>query len=314
MLGRFEADPPLLGEEADRLVQSILRCCGYAVADSGFVENHDRGVDCYFVAPIEGRHQRVGVEVKSTPRKTGVDAVARALAIAQRGEFDRSWIIARSGFTHEAERLADSQGPGKVDLLTPADLRSWVAKQSSDADGQERDVAIIRQAMQQLACEIALNPESLHRREWRDLERILREVFERIGFDTRLTRPGKDGGFDLELSMRDEWGPKTYLVEVKHWSEKQPGSAVLKKLVKVSIERTVDGAILLSSSGFTKTINSGLLEAAAPPVRLGGKTKLVSLCRTYYRLSTGYWLEEPLPATLYSETILVPQPRGAVQI
>ena len=305
MLSRFEAGPALLGQEADRLVQSILRCCGYSVTESGFAENHDRGVDCYFSAPMDGRTQRVGVEIKSMARQVGVDTVQRALAIAQAGQFDRSWIISRSGFTSRAEQLAESHGLGRLDLLTPADLRNWVAKQASAEGDRQRDVAIIRRAMQELACEIALNPDSLYRREWRDLERILREVFERMGFDTDLTRPGKDGGFDLELSTRDAEGLKIYLVEVKHWSESRPGAAVLRKLVKVSIERAAQGAVLLSTSGFTRTINSGLLEAAAPPIRLGDDTKLVGLCRTYFRLSTGYWLEEPLPNALYAGTTLI---------
>lgn len=308
MLDRFEATPPLLGEEADQLVQSILRSCGYSVANSGFVENHEHGVDCYFIAPMDGHTQRVGVEVKSAVNKTGVETVERALAIAGNGHFNRSWIIARAGFTKEAVQLAESLGPGKLDLLTPADLRSWVAKQVADLEVQQLDMSIIRRAMQDLAREIARHPESLYRREWRDLERILREVFERMGFRTHLTRPGKDGGFDLELSARDADGLKTFLVEVKHWSEKRPGAAVLKKLVKVSIERAVEGAVLLSTSGFTRTINSGLLEATAPSIRLGDDTKIVGLCRTYYRLSTGYWLEEALPEALNSGTVLVQQP------
>ncbi|WP_430523359.1 restriction endonuclease [Rhizobium binxianense] len=104
MLDRFEAAPHLLGEEADRLVQSILRCCGYVLTDSGFVENHEHGVDCYFIAPMDGHAQRVGVEVKSVAHKTGVHTVERALAVADGGQFDRSWIIARGGFTTEAER------------------------------------------------------------------------------------------------------------------------------------------------------------------------------------------------------------------
>lgn len=312
MLDRFEAEPPLLGGEADRLVLSVLRCCGYEVAESGFVENHERGVDYYFIAPMDGHDQRVGVEVKSATWRIGLDTVERALAIAEGGQFDRSWIIARGGFTPEAERLADSRGPGRLDLLTPSDLRNWIAKQASDADVQHLDVAIIRRAMQDLACEIALRPEILYRQEWRDLERILREVFERMGFGTHLTRPGKDGGFDLELSIGDTQGRKTFLVEVKHWLEKRPGADVLKKLVKISIERMVDGAMLLSTSGFTRTINSGLLEAA-PPIRLGDDNKVVGLCRTYYRLSTGYWLEEALPDQLYSGTTLVQRPHSVLK-
>jgi len=268
MLDRFEAEPSLSGEEADRLVRSILDCCGYQVAETGFAENDDKGVDCFFTALMEGRRQRVGVEVKSYSGPAQSRTVHHALALALAGEFDRSWIIARGGFTPDALRIAEAQGPGKLDLLTPADLRSWILKSASGGDTQQRVAFIIRQAMQALAVEIARNPASLYHQEWRDLERILREVFERIGFDTRLTRPGKDGGFDLELSTGDPDARKAYLVEVKHWSDQRPGAAVLKKLVKVSVERAVEGAVLLSTPGFTRTINSDLLEAS-PPIRLG---------------------------------------------
>ena len=49
----------------------------------------------------------------------------------------------------------------------------------------------IRKAMSEIAKEIARNPNSLAEMEWRDLERILREIFELLGFTTELTRSGK---------------------------------------------------------------------------------------------------------------------------
>ena len=76
---------------------------------------------------------------------------------------------------------------------------------------------IVRNAMKALVIAIAENPEYLHDVEWRDLERILREVFETMGFDTKLTRSGKDGGFDLQLQCDESGKQKTFLVEVKHW-------------------------------------------------------------------------------------------------
>ena len=58
--------------------------------------------------------------------------------------------------------------------------------------------------MRELARRLALHPEELPTVEWRDLERILRETFEGIGFDTKLTRSTKDGGFDLELTIAEK--------------------------------------------------------------------------------------------------------------
>lgn len=305
MLDRFEAETGLLPQGAERLVVSILRACGHEVTQSGFVGS-DAGADCYFDTVLDGRKQRIGVEVKSISRPVAVQSVYQAHALADGGNFDRSWVVSRSGFSPEAVRHADALA-GVVDLLSPADLRGWIARYAQAAGNETGSAAIIRAAMRQLAKEIALNPLELATTEWRDLERVLREVFEGIGFDTRLTRPGKDGGFDLELVAPTAEGRKTYLVEVKHWTDQKPGSAQLKKFVKVSIEREVDGAIFLSTSGFTRTIYSGLVEVS-PPIRLGNGEKVVGLCKTYYRLSTGYWLEESLPDTLFADTILPARP------
>lgn len=65
---------------------------------------------------------------------------------------------------------------------------------------------IIRTAMKAIARMIAKHPISLQAVEWRDLERVLREVFESLGFTVELTRSGKDGGFDLKLQCKDTSG------------------------------------------------------------------------------------------------------------
>ena len=66
--------------------------------------------------------------------------------------------------------------------------------------------------MRALVHEIARDPAALWSIEWRDLERVLREVLEKLGFSTHLTRPGKDGGYDLEVSCLESGERKTYLV------------------------------------------------------------------------------------------------------
>lgn len=303
-LMRFEAAPTMRGDEAYELVRSILRACGHEILEKGFVENHDGGVDCYFITPMDGRTQRIGVEVKYSEAQVDEEAVRRALLISQRATFDRTWVIARSGFSAPAQRLAESHAPGVLDLLGPGELRSWITGKIIGEPSETGSVGIIREAMRALALRVATFPDELRSLEWRDLERVLREVFEKIGFDTHLTRPGKDGGFDLELSAQTGDGSKTYLVEVKHWATQKPGATHLTKLVRISIEREVEGALLLSTSGFTRTIHAGLLEIG-PPVRLGAGDKMIGLCRTYSRLSTGYWLEESLPNTLFADTMPV---------
>lgn len=74
--------------------------------------------------------------------------------------------------------------------------------------------AIVGSFSRALALALARSPEALADVEWRDLERVLAEVCNGLGFRTTLTRHAKDGGFDLEV----EADGGRYLIEVKHWS------------------------------------------------------------------------------------------------
>ena len=122
-------------------------------------------------------------------------------------------------------------------------------------------------------------------------EAVLREAFEGMGFGARKTRSSKDGGFDLELTISEGGKRLIFLVEVKHWTDQRPGSGHLKKLIKVTLSKEVEGSFLLSSSGFTKTVYSGITEISVP-VRLGAGEKIVALCRTYYRLKNQLWRQD----------------------
>jgi hypothetical protein len=160
--------------------------------------------------------------------------------------------------------------------------------------------------MRAIAVEIAQNPSCLRNVEWRDLERLLREVFEGLGFDTQLTRSGKDGGFDLMLKCMERGVAKTFLVEVKHWvsSSKKPGRAVFAAFFDI-VASTAEGTIgvLLSSSGFTKDVQRGRTEIEQQMVRIGDGDKIVSLCQNYLQSREGLWIPTtPLPHLLLQGT------------
>lgn len=151
---------------------------------------------------------------------------------------------------------------------------------------------IVRTAMKAVAAEIARNPRALRQVEWRDLERVLREVFERLGFDTQLTRSGKDGGFDLKLECQQANQARAFLVEVKHWvaRAKKPGKAVLAALIDVVASATKGTTgLLLSSSGFTQDVLNGRTEIEQQKVRIGEHSKIVSLCQSYVQSIDGLW-------------------------
>jgi restriction endonuclease Mrr len=92
----------------------------------------------------------------------------------------------------------------------------------------------------------------------------------------------------LELNSVSAGASDVYLVEVKHWSKQKPGSSHLKKLIEVTTSRRASGGLLLSTSGFARTVYSGIAEISAP-VRLAGPAKVIALCRAFHRLGTGFW-------------------------
>jgi hypothetical protein len=301
MLRRFETEDELLPVEAEKLVADILRACGHTVIEQGFADS-GQGVDCFFDADVDGRRQRIAVEVKFLRYPAREQSVEQAFNLHRSGHFDRAMVIARSGFSPAAIRLAETTALGQIDLFAPSDLRNWIAQFRQTREKEPRGAAIIRRAMEDLAKLIAEDPSELPQTEWRDLERVLGAALRGLGFEVHVTRPGKDGGFDLEV--RDTQAPDgaIYLVEVKHWTDQKPGSAHLRKLVRVRAAKNATAALLLSTSGFTSTIYSGIAEFTAP-VRLADGAKVISICRAYYRLSSGLFLEaHDLHSTLFADT------------
>jgi hypothetical protein len=213
-----------------------------------------------------------------------------------------------------AERVAELEEQGRI-LLSPNGqprlkrYLSEVAQQAKHAEPTDpaagRLELIIRPAMQALARALSKNPALLAQVEWRDLERVMREVFEGLGFETLLTRPAKDGGYDLEI-VCDEDGRRTrYLVELKHWpSGKRTGKGVYSAFVEVVV-RSLDarGGLLLSSSGFTGGLLHGRTEIEQQMIRIGGTKKIVSLCDHYVMRVAGVWQPvASLPELLFADT------------
>lgn len=203
----------------------------------------------------------------------------------------RSWRYS----LERAERLAEEGRIvfpefGRPRLKRYLDEASQPELQAPTIDPAKKLELILRPAMQKIARTVAEDPSCLQHMEWRDVERMLREVFERLGFATELTRSTKDGGFDLRLEFDNQGETAIFLVEVKHWinSNKKPGANEINALFDV-IVRSSDssGGLLLSSTGFTKGTLCGRTEIQQQTIRLGGEEKIVSLCQDYLQSDTG---------------------------
>ena len=75
-------------------------------------------------------------------------------------------------------------------------------------DSSHPYLGVLRNFSDVVADLITKDPRVLAQLEWRDLERLLANIFERLGFDVELTPATKDKGRDILLSC-EVAGPKT---------------------------------------------------------------------------------------------------------
>jgi restriction system protein len=106
---------------------------------------------------------------------------------------------------------------------------------------------------------------------WKDFERLTHEIFLRRGFKVIESRPGPDGGIDLQLHKDG----RRVLVQCKRWS-KDVGVKIVRELYGVMTASRADAGIVVSSSGFTAeaqafadSIGLELIDGAALERHLG---------------------------------------------
>jgi hypothetical protein len=288
LIDLFEQSHAMLEKEATELVGQVFNACGQSVKESGFIAK-DGGVDCHFELDVNGRTQRLGVELKLNARPADVPSIDQAFALARQDVFDRIVVISKTGFTERAIQRAREHGLNGVDLFGIPELRNWVESQTRDHNSAPKTIGAIRSWMLELARIIATDPKELFAQEWRDMERIIGASLEAIGFEVLVTRPAKDGGFDVEVRFENDVGEnELYLIEVKHWTNSKPGTKHLTKLIEVTANRKATGGFLLSTNGFTSNVYQGVTEIF-PPVNLGTGQKLVAICQAYERIHSGLW-------------------------
>jgi restriction system protein len=86
--------------------------------------------------------------------------------------------------------------------------------------------------------------------EWHRLEILAAGYFERLGFRSRLTRFGADGGVDIELIAEGGSEP-TIIVQCKSWSKTPVGVKEARELRGVMAHRDIPEGILVTSGRFS---------------------------------------------------------------
>lgn len=259
-----------------------------------------------FMCTKQNSRDRISISLQNSAKSVNEDRVHERVSFAFNYPYDRLILFAPKGFSSACYRFVNIADPLKVELLTLDDLKSWTSKIEIESDlGSLEYEDIIKIVSKTFIEKIAEDSYFLLKLEWRELEKMIAELFEGLAFDVALTPPSKDGGKDLVLEINKKGTLVKYLVEVKHWkSQQQVGHKYIKEFLKVICNEKRESGLLISTYGFTSNAFEGLTELERKKIRFGNEEKIVSLCKTYLKVKSGIWTPlDDLQEILFKETI-----------
>ena len=177
---------------------------------------------------------------------------------------------------------------------------------SPDSEIERQVIFAINDLCVKLCQLIAKDGKVLNNIEWRLLEKTIATALDGIGFQVELTPGAKDGGKDIIARCYINGEFQTYYIEIKHWrSKKRVGLGKIMEFVEVNLFDNTSGGLFLSSSGYSQNIYSHLSEISQHRIRLGGQTKIISLCQKFIQeKGQAIWkTENILPSIIYEKTL-----------
>ena len=220
-----------------------------------------------------------------------------------RGRFGETVVLNRSGWGSDGIEAATAYDLDSVHLYDFRKLEKWAndpaAVMNLALGDRARYARRSEGHFRGLALDVASHPRLLGEIDWLELEKLINEVLDGLGFDTLRTPPAGDGGKDIVVRCLHGGASGFYYVELKHWrSGKRVGPDVLKALAGVVARDGARKGLVLSSSGLTRNPFAGLTPAQARLVQAGGPDKIFSLCALYKFIKAGLAPRPKNPAEL----------------
>lgn len=291
-----------------RILEPLLKDEGYDLEHTG--GPGDNGIDFRATrkagdnafSPIE----TVGIQAKlyRASRLVPMNDVQSLIGAALLHDLNRVVLVSNGEFSAATRAVVDRALPVRIELLDIKGLRSWISRLRDEKVDVEAEVRIMmRDLSSQLARLIASKPAALLHLEWRDVERVVAEIFDGLGFGVTLTPSSKDGGKDVILTCIVKGKRAEYYVEIKHWrSSTRVGSAAIAKLLKVIVREKKDGGLFLSTCGYTVNAFEQLTTIEKQKLKFGDQEKIVGFCQSYVKAKSGLWSPpEDLTEILFSE-------------
>ena len=165
-------------------------------------------------------------------------------------------------------RLIDSLGIDVVDKL----LYQQISVGKSDIVVPNKNILSpslisikkdVLQINEDLMRYIAQEPMSMHELSPREFEKIIAELFKKLGYEVELTKQTRDGGVDIYIAEKTDLGKFLFLVECKHYAPNRPvGIEVIRNVYGVlgMNKRKPTGGIIATTSHFAKGVREEIVE------------------------------------------------------
>lgn len=143
-------------------------------------------------------------------------------------------------------------------------------------------VAVKELCPQKLIDEISEHPELLDGVNSRDFEKLIAEIYARMGYEIELRRGTKDDGLDFLAITNEEKDPYIIIVECKHPIKKNTiGVSFVRELYGVAKHKSVDAkqSILVTSSKFSPAAEEFAMETQNEILLHNKKTVLELICK-----------------------------------
>ncbi len=87
---------------------------------------------------------------------------------------------------------------------------------------------------------------------WEEFEKLIAVLWEKFGYNTRVTSPGKDGGIDVIAERSDPYHEKI-VIQVKNYSvDNKIGVQSIREYSSLLHRSNVDGVVIVTSGYYTK--------------------------------------------------------------
>ncbi|WFB70044.1 restriction endonuclease [Chryseobacterium sp. WX] len=293
----IERQPEKNEKDALEILSKQLSQIGFNVKFSDNVQRL-RGPDFIANKRINGIEYKIAIELKSNKQITEAirNGINTLKEVNKKNHFDKLLLLLLNknskNFNNANLIKYQNENPTNLEIINLDDLEKWSQNLSDEISPKEQNEVFfyIRQISKKFIELVGKDIENLKDLEWRDLERMVSELFEGIGFKTTLTPSSKDGGKDIILECLINDIQKTFIIEIKHWrSATKVGQAAVKEFTQVIINEKRDKGLFLSTYGFTNNYYESLSEKQKSIVHFGEKEKIVELCKIYEKINNGIW-------------------------